>query len=197
MIRTSETWQALSFDNGCCLQLTFLGFAPRTSVVLEPVFGGLPIPHARISCSTSSNHGAPPCLSSRHFSTVEAVTPRPSHLRTARKLIMPVRLRLQEVATRSDLADALCVPVAAIGVLSLLGLTSCKTAGCPLPAVLGSQSRCLLCSQTRFPRELDRSGNPKRNRRGYGLFGPQFLRIHGSRTSPRLSAPARMPSARK
>ena len=101
--------------------LTFLGFAPRTSVVLESVFGGLPIPDARISCSTSSNHGAPPWLSSRHFSTVEAVTPRPSHLRTARKLIMPVRLRLKEVATRSDLADALSVPVAVIGVLSLLG----------------------------------------------------------------------------
>ena len=88
------------------------------------------------------------------------------------KAIMPKPIRLDTVASRSDLAAQLDVPIAAINLVSLVE-ASCKSQSCPLPAVPGNQGRCLLCAQSWFPRQ----GNL--NQRGYGLFGPQFLRING------------------
>ncbi|KAL7549609.1 hypothetical protein ACHAWF_013483 [Thalassiosira exigua] len=89
---------------------------------------------------------------------------------------MPKSIRLSTVASRSDLAAQLEVPIAAIDLVSLVE-TPCKSKSCPLPAVARNHGRCLLCSQTWFPRQ----GN--RNRRGYGLFGPQFLWSHGGRSN--------------
>ena len=93
---------------------------------------------------------------------------------------MPSRkVWLDEVKTRRELASALGVPVPAIDAVSL-STEACRNLGCSLFAAEGNNGRCILCSQTWFPREHDKKGNPARNRRGYGLFGPQFLPTFGT-----------------
>ena len=89
---------------------------------------------------------------------------------------MPAKLiELYRITRRSELAEALDVPISALDVVTL-SCQCCKTAGCSLFAAQYNFGRCILHSQTWFPREFDRFGQPAANRRGYGLYGPQFLR---------------------
>ena len=101
--------------------------------------------------------------------------PLPRHLQIVMAVIS---LDLGACRSRAQLAAALGVPAAALDVVTLVP-APCKRAGCPLSAVFSNRGWCILCSQSWFPRELDDSGQPKRNRRGYGLYGPQFLRGPG------------------
>ena len=72
---------------------------------------------------------------------------------------MPTRaVDLGAVRTRSDLAGALGVPVAAVDVASLAS-TPCKKAGCSLLAAEWNRGHCVLCSQVWFPGELDQSSD--------------------------------------
>ena len=88
---------------------------------------------------------------------------------------MPTRtISFDGVRTCSDLAAELGVPVATLNMVSL-GTASCKRNSCPFPLVLGNRGFCLVCSQSWFPREFNTKGLPATNRRGYGLYGPQFL----------------------
>ena len=42
----------------------------------------------------------------------------------------------------------------------------------------------MLCQQTWFPRQLNSKGKKTKHCRGYGLFGPQYMRLYGdSKTS--------------
>ncbi|KAL7552028.1 hypothetical protein ACHAWF_017126 [Thalassiosira exigua] len=91
---------------------------------------------------------------------------------------MPKQICLSNISSRSDLAAQLDVPVAAINLVSLVETTPCRTEACPLPSVAGNRQRCILCSQTWFPRD------DMRYRRGHGLYGAQFLRSYGGRSSP-------------
>ncbi len=88
---------------------------------------------------------------------------------------MPTRtISFDCVRTCSDLAAELGVPVATLNMVSL-GTASCKRSSCPFPLVLGNRGFCLVCSQSWFPREFNTKGLPETNRRGYGLYGLQFL----------------------
>ena len=92
-------------------------------------------------------------------------------------------IRLSELHTRADLAAAICVPVPALDSVSLAS-TACKRTGCLLSSVQNNNGWCLLCSQTWFPRELDKDGQPGKFRRGYGLYGNQFLRNFRGKVHP-------------
>ena len=94
---------------------------------------------------------------------------------------MPIlTINLGEVRTRAELAAALCVRAGALSAVTLVesnaAKAECRRSGCPLSAVVSNNGWCVLCSQSWFPRKLDRFGQPAKNRRGYGLFGTQFLR---------------------
>ena len=84
---------------------------------------------------------------------------------------------LSDIATRSELAETLDVPLPALDVVAL-ATRQCRHAGCALFATEHNFGYCVLHSQSWFPRELEIFGRPSANRRGYGLYGPQFLRNH-------------------
>ena len=99
--------------------------------------------------------------------------------------IMPVRnVSLACVSTRSNLAAELGVPVPALNLVSLGTPPLCKTNRCPLHIFLGNHSNCLICSQAWFPQELNKKGLPATHRRGYGLYGRQFLPQRDIKSNP-------------
>ena len=67
------------------------------------------------------------------------------------------------------------VPISALDVVTLSSDQCCKTTDCSLFVALHNLGKCILHSQTWFPREFDRFGKPAANRRGYGLYGPHFF----------------------
>ena len=75
--------------------------------------------------------------------------------------------------TTTELVDALNVPVPAL-LLVVLAPSSCRRSECSLSVVLNNWGYCILCSQGWFPREFDPEDHPVANRRGYGLYSPQF-----------------------
>uniref|UniRef100_A0A6U6KZ63 Uncharacterized protein n=1 Tax=Odontella aurita TaxID=265563 RepID=A0A6U6KZ63_9STRA len=98
---------------------------------------------------------------------------------------MRIEADLRNVQTRSELAALLHVDVKAIGLVSLSSTQLCTTKGCQLPAVDNNRKRCILCSQTWFPRKFKSNGKISANCRGYGLHGPQFMRVfNGCSSSP-------------
>ena len=82
---------------------------------------------------------------------------------------------LYSITSRSDLARELSVPLAVLEVVTL-STQQCKHTSCALYAAEHNFGHCVLHRRSWFPRELDRLGQPSTNRRGYGLYGPQFLR---------------------
>ena len=97
---------------------------------------------------------------------------------------MPAKsIELHHITRRTELAEALDVPISALDAVTLAN-QCCQAAGCSLFAARHNSSRCILHSQTWFPREFNKIGEPATNRRGYGLYGPHFLRNHtGKATS--------------
>ena len=89
---------------------------------------------------------------------------------------------LSELRTWADLAVAICVPVPELDTVSLAPV-SCRQPGCPLSLAQGNHGRCILCQQSWFLREFDKNGQVVKYRRGYGLYGPQFLCKLGGKTS--------------
>lgn len=84
-------------------------------------------------------------------------------------------VRFSEIKTRTELADKLVVDVKALDLVKLL-TTTCTTAGCKYPGVENNHGRCVLCQQSWFPRLYNKKGEPLKYCRGYGLYGPQFMR---------------------
>ena len=88
---------------------------------------------------------------------------------------MPIKdFGLDGIGTRSDLATALCVAVPALDSVSLVSLV-CQRSECSLAAAKHNNGYCVLHLQSWFPSELNKFGQPSVKRRGYGLYGPQFL----------------------
>lgn len=90
---------------------------------------------------------------------------------------------LKDIASRTELADALQVDVKALG-LVVLKDASCTAPDCTLPAAESNKGRCILCQQSWFPRMLNSMGEKSAHCRGHGLFGPQFLRLYDGAKSP-------------
>ena len=85
-------------------------------------------------------------------------------------------IELSRIGGPSKLAVALDVPISALDVVGLSSGQCCKTARYSLSAALHNLGECILHSETWFPREFERFGKPAAKRRGYGLYGPHFLR---------------------
>ena len=81
------------------------------------------------------------------------------------------------------MANRLSVPLAALDAVTL-STQQCRRAGCTLYAAQHNVGYCVLHSQSWFPRELDRFGQPSTNCRGYSLYGPQFLPNYTGKTVP-------------
>eukprot|EP00573_Skeletonema_grethae_P000959 CAMPEP_0201689626 /NCGR_PEP_ID=MMETSP0578-20130828/3186_1 /ASSEMBLY_ACC=CAM_ASM_000663 /TAXON_ID=267565 /ORGANISM="Skeletonema grethea, Strain CCMP 1804" /LENGTH=365 /DNA_ID=CAMNT_0048174325 /DNA_START=17 /DNA_END=1114 /DNA_ORIENTATION=+ len=84
-------------------------------------------------------------------------------------------VRFSEIKTRTELANTLNVDVKALDLVKLLS-TTCTTEGCNYPGVENNHRRCIVCQQSWFPRQYNKKGKPLKNCRGYGLYGPQFMR---------------------
>jgi hypothetical protein len=84
-----------------------------------------------------------------------------------------LKFALSEVFSLSELANRLDVDVRALQLVCLLN-EECKTTDCNLLQVSNNNKYCLLCSQSRFPKLLNRRGEKTNNSRGHGLFGPQL-----------------------
>ena len=89
------------------------------------------------------------------------------------------KTRLADISTRSELADKIGVDVKAFDYIKL-STTTCINEDCNLLAVLKNNGRCLLCSQSWYPRKLKSNGVPlKKPQRGHGLHGLQFMYDYG------------------
>eukprot|EP00956_Cyclotella_meneghiniana_P037816 scaffold145202_cov37-Cyclotella_meneghiniana.AAC.1 len=90
---------------------------------------------------------------------------------------------LDSITQLSDLATYLGVDVKALRLVSLHRTVICKRDGCILPAAEHNRSKCILCSQRWFPL----STSAANGRRGYGLYGPKFMRSYQNCKSPPAS----------
>ena len=63
----------------------------------------------------------------------------------------------------------------------------CQRSGCSLSAAKYNNGYCVLHLQSWFPSELNKLGQPSVKRRGYGLYGPQFL-LGYCTSNPRMCA---------
>ena len=93
-------------------------------------------------------------------------------------------LDFSSVWSHSEIAAALGVPVLAVSAIAL-SPTLCRTIECRQLLAVNNHGFCILSSQSWFPRELDKKGRPATNRRGYGLYGLQFLRKTDGSTNPK------------
>jgi hypothetical protein len=85
--------------------------------------------------------------------------------------VMPaLQFDISTVTTRTELAQLLNVDLKALD-LVVLSSTSCASPNCCLPAVVNNRDRCVLCSQTWFPK----------NGRGSGLYGVQFMPVYNGK----------------
>ena len=85
------------------------------------------------------------------------------------------KIRLSDISTCSELANEICVDAKALELVKLSTSTTCSSDDCNLPAVQKNNGRCLLCSQSWYPREFNSNGHRMKNCRGHGLFGPQYM----------------------
>ena len=90
-------------------------------------------------------------------------------------------INLYSITRRSDLANELSIPLAALDTV-MLSTRQCRRAGCALYAAQHNFGYCVLHSQSWFPKEVNRFGQPSANRRGYDMYGPQFLRNFTGKT---------------
>ena len=92
-------------------------------------------------------------------------------------IMPPVKLCLSSVRGRAELAERLNVDVRALSLVNLVESVVCSSSKCELPAIQYNQGKCILCSQSWFPREVNEKGDRVKNCRGHGLFGPQFRHL--------------------
>ena len=90
---------------------------------------------------------------------------------------MKLTFHLGSVKTRTALSAKLLVDVRSID-LVVLTENECSTNDCPLLTIENNRNKCPLCLQGWFPLE-DR----QRGRRGYGLFGLQFMKQYQSKST--------------
>lgn len=95
---------------------------------------------------------------------------------------MRLNFRLKDIHTRTELAEKLRVDIKALDLVTLTK-SSCTNNGCSLPAVLNNSNRCVLCSQSWYPRLKNEKDEDMKYCRGHGLFGAQFMRLYGERKS--------------
>jgi len=91
--------------------------------------------------------------------------------------------RYKDIASRTELADALGVPLGALD-LVVLEQNCCKKDGCPFPAVAGNYNKCVEHGKSWFPSLKTQAGKPAENCRGHKLLGPQYQRVYRGRTAP-------------
>jgi len=96
----------------------------------------------------------------------------------------PLIIRLADIRSRKDLADKLNVDIKSLD-LVVLTKTTCKHDGCNLPAAQNNHNQCILCNQQWYPRELNSDGTKNKYCRGYGLYGPQFMREYNGVAAPK------------
>ena len=90
--------------------------------------------------------------------------------------IMILTVSLADVQTLSDLAAKLNVPRAALFIVNIT-TDPCKRASCNLPTCAWNCGYCRLWSPSWYPSQYNDVGDEKeRSVRGYGLYGPQFMR---------------------
>ena len=96
----------------------------------------------------------------------------------------PLIIRLADISSRKDLADKLNVDLKSLDLVVLTKIT-CKSDGCNLPAALNNHNQCILCNQQWYPREFNSDGSKNKYCRGYGLYGPQFMREYNGTAAPK------------
>ena len=96
----------------------------------------------------------------------------------------PLIIRLADIRSRKDLADKLNVDIKSLD-LVVLTKTTCKSDGCNLPAALNNHNQCILCNQQWYPRGFNSDGSKNKYCRGYGLYGPQFMREYNGTAAPK------------
>ena len=88
-----------------------------------------------------------------------------------------------KIQDRQQLADTLGVPFLAPYCVDILPKQMCKMKGCNYPAVDRNYNKCVACNQRWFPSPTNDDGTENARKRGWGMYGEQFLRSVGNRTS--------------
>lgn len=96
----------------------------------------------------------------------------------------PLSLCLADISTRSELVDKLGVDNKALDLVTL-NSTPCKNDGCNLSAAANNNNQCVLCTQRWYPQQFNSDGTKNKYRRGYGLYGRQFMRIYNCSSPPK------------
>lgn len=89
----------------------------------------------------------------------------------------PSPLSLANIDSPRQLAQTLDVDVKALLYVELEDAGSlCSSENCPFPKAKGNDGCCIVHKQVWFPRKVNEGNNDVKLQRGYGLFGPEFLR---------------------
>lgn len=99
----------------------------------------------------------------------------------------PLPCCLATISSREELAKELNVDIKSLDLVELTD-TPCRSEGCNLSAAKNNYNQCILCCQQWFPRKLNKGGEVKNNRRGYGLYGPQFMQRYNGTTQRKACA---------
>jgi hypothetical protein len=99
----------------------------------------------------------------------------------------PLPCAFSDIRSRKQLADKLNVDIKSLDLVTLTD-TTCKSDGCNLPTAKNNYDHCILCSQRWYPRKFSENGSINKYRRGYGLYGPQFMRQYNGTEQKKVCA---------
>ena len=91
---------------------------------------------------------------------------------------------LRDIRNRRELGNKLGVDNKALDLVTL-NSTPCRNDGCNLSAASNNHNQCVLCTQRWYPQEFNSDGSKNKYRRGYGLYGRQYMRIYNCSSPPK------------